>query len=222
MAILNSILRYFESILSRFDLLQFVDILVARYSYFGYFVFGLFNFVIPSEPVLISAGFLGEQGRLNLFWVLLAALCGSFIKTSIIYSLGYFFGKQFLIKYSRWTGFKEEYMQYMKNKIAHYGYRIVVPLQFVPYVRRFLGAPSGILKLSFWRFMYYNMIGVSLWFSFLMTIGWFFGKSYKKIPAEFKVYLDSFVWLVLAGFFALFLYEVIKHFKTQKDTKKII
>jgi membrane protein DedA with SNARE-associated domain len=189
---------------------------ISQYSYFGFFLFGLFNFVIPSEPVLTFAGFQIQQGRLNYFLVLLSALAGSFLKTTIIFSLGFYLGKQFLIKYSRWTGFKEEYLDFVKYRIIHYGYWILTPLQFVPVVRRFLGAPGGLLRLNFIRFMVYNMIGVALWFSFLIAIGFFVGRGYDKLPLEFQNYINYLVWGIGTVFGIVVFYEIILHFRKRK------
>ena len=193
-----------------------INYYLTNFGYFGFFLFGLLNFVVPSEPVLTFAGFQIQQGRLNYFLVLLFALAGSFVKTSIIFGLGYFLGKEFLVKYSRWTGFKEQYLNYVKQRIAIYGYRIIVPLQFVPIVRRFIGAPCGLLKLNFGRFMAYNMLGVSLWFSFLIGLGFFFGKGYNKLPAQFQNIVDDLVWVIGIGFLIICLYEVKKHLQQTK------
>jgi membrane protein DedA with SNARE-associated domain len=193
-----------------------INLIISQYGYFGFFLFGLLNFVVPSEPVLTFAGFQIQQGRLNYFLVLLFALAGSFVKTTIIFGLGYFLGKEFLIKYSRWTGFKEQHLEFIKCRIASYGYRILTPLQFVPIIRRFLGGPAGILKLNFWRFMYYNLLGVTLWFSFLIGLGYFFGKGYDKLPPQFQDYLDYLVYGIFGFFTIICLYEVKKHFNKNK------
>jgi membrane protein DedA with SNARE-associated domain len=194
-----------------------INSLISQYGYFGFFLFGLLNFVVPSEPVLTFAGFQIQQGNLNYFLVLFSALAGSFVKTSIIFGMGYILGKQFLIKYSRWTGFKDEHLTYVKERITQYGYRILTPLQFVPVVRRFLGGPAGILKLNFWRFMYYNLIGVALWFSFLISLGYIYGKGYNKVSPAFKVYLDYLTWGIGLFFAILVVYEVLKHFNVIKN-----
>jgi membrane protein DedA with SNARE-associated domain len=190
---------------------------ISQYSYFGFFLFGLLNFIVPSEPVLTFAGFQIQQEKLNYFLVLVSALAGSFLKTTIIFSIGYLFGKEFLIKYSKWTGFKEEYLDFLKSRIHHYGYWILTPLQFVPVVRRFLGAPGGLLRLNFIRFMIYNMLGVSLWFTFLILIGFLFGKGYNKLPTQFQSYIDYLVWGIGAVFLLVVCYEIKIHFKRDKD-----
>ena len=190
-----------------------INFYLSHYGYFGFFLFGLLNFVVPSEPVLTFAGFQIQQGRLNFLLVLLFALAGSAVKTTIIFGTGYFLGKEFLIKYSRWTGFKEQHLDYVKGKVQYYGYRIITPLQFVPVVRRFIGAPCGLLRLNFAKFMAYNMLGVALWFSFLISLGYIYGKGYSKVSPQFKSILDNLAIGIGIFFTIIILYEVIKHFK---------
>jgi membrane protein DedA with SNARE-associated domain len=190
---------------------------ITNYSYFGFFLFGLLNFVVPSEPVLTFAGFQIQRGNLNIIFVLLAALAGSFVKTTIIFGLGYIFGKEFLIKYSRWTGFKEEYLEFIKSKLQNYGYRIITPLQFVPIVRRFIGAPCGLLRLNFWRFILYNMLGVAMWFLFLISLGYIYGKGYAKVSPTVQMYLNYLVYGIGFFFLYIFIREIWRHFKNQKN-----
>lgn len=180
---------------------------ITQNSYLGLFIFGLFNFVIPSEPVLLFAGFQVQQGRLNFGLVILSALCGSFIKSTIIYLMGFLLGKEFLIKYSRWTNYKAQYGDYIKNKIQKYGYHIITPLQFVPFVRRFIAAPCGLLKLDFKRFMFYNLIGVALWFSFLTTIGFYSGQAWQTYLSILHPYVNFIGIAICLGFVTLVVYE---------------
>ena len=189
---------------------------ITQNSYLGLFIFGLLNFVIPSEPVLLFAGFQVQQGRLNFGLVVLSALSGSFIKSSIIYLIGYTLGKDFLIKYSRWTNYRAEYGEYIKNKITKYGYRIITPLQFVPLVRRFIAAPCGLLKLDFRRFMFYNLIGVALWFSFLTTVGFHSGQYWQKYVSILHPYITFIGIAVSLGFVVLIAYEFYTSNKKSK------
>jgi membrane protein DedA with SNARE-associated domain len=155
-----------------------------NFGYWGFFLFGLFNFVIPSEPVLIYAGTQVALGKLNFILIVLFALVGSAIKTTIIYSIGYFFGKGFLIKYSKFTHFKEEYLDFVKLRVEKYGYKIVTLIQFIPVVRRYVSAPFGLLRLNYPKFMIFNMLGVLLWFCMLTTIGIFVGKAWEYIKDD--------------------------------------
>lgn len=186
---------------------QILDFINAN-SYIGLFVFGMFNFIIPSEPVLVYAGYRINLGELSFPLVILSALAGSFIKASVIYGIGYYLGKSFLIKYSKFTHFKEEYITYLKNKVSKYGYWIVTPIQFIPIVRRFVSAPAGLIKLNFQRFMFYNLIGVAGWFSFLATVGIIFGKSWNKVAYIFAPYLEVLKDLAIGLFVFLIAYEI--------------
>jgi membrane protein DedA with SNARE-associated domain len=71
--------------------------LVSNYGYWGLFVFRLMNWIIPPEVVLTFAGYQLEQGNLNFILVILAALCSSFIKTSVIFGVGDSFAMIFYI-----------------------------------------------------------------------------------------------------------------------------
>jgi membrane protein DedA with SNARE-associated domain len=145
--------------------------------------------------------------------VILFSLAGSFCKTTVIYFLGYFFGKSFLIKYSRWTRFRPEYLDFVKTRINTYGYKIIAPLQLVPVARRFVGAPCGILRLDFWRFMFWNMLGVTIWFVGLISLGYFLGSGYSKIAPQFKENMNIVGVLVGVVFAGLIVREVLRYLR---------
>jgi membrane protein DedA with SNARE-associated domain len=193
-----------------------INQLLAQYGYFGFFLFGLLNFVIPSEPVLTLAGFQIQEGKLNLFLVMISALLGSFLKTTLIFGSGFLLGEKFLIKYSRWTGFKSENLDFIKNKIQQYGYRVITPMQLIPYIRRFVGAPCGLLRLNYWRFIYYNMLGVMIWFLFLISLGYYYGKSYKTASPTVRLVMHNIGYIIMGIFAFVIIYEVYKFFAEKK------
>jgi membrane protein DedA with SNARE-associated domain len=173
-------------------LITYTNHLIYGYGYYGFFLFGLLNFVIPSEPVLIFAGTQVAQGKLNFPLVIIFALAGSVIKTTVIYSIGYIFGKEFLVKYSKYTHFKEEYLDFVKVRVDKYGYKMVTIVQFIPIVRRYVSAPFGLLRLNFFKFMFFNMIGVLLWFIFLTSLGVIVGKAWVEIKDQISPFFN---WL---------------------------
>jgi membrane protein DedA with SNARE-associated domain len=181
-------------------------------GYLGLFFFGILNFVIPSEVILPFAGYLVSQKKLDFALVILAALAGNIIKTSAFFWLGRIFGKGFLIKYKRWTHIDQGSIDFAKLRFEHYGYWIIIPGQFIPYFRRFISAPAGLLKLDYKTFMLFNSTGVALWFGFLATLGFVFGKNWSVAQNKISPLMSEIGLIIGSASIVLVLYEVLMWF----------
>lgn len=197
------------------DIWNYVLTWLMTHGYLGLFLFGILNFVIPSEVVLPFAGYLVAQKKLDFALVILAALAGNIIKSSVIFWLGKRFGKDFLIKYSRWTHVDQTSINFAKSRFEHYGYWIIIPGQFIPYFRRFISAPAGLLKLKFRTFLIYNSVGVSLWFGFLATLGYVFGKNWSAVQSRISPIMKEVGIVVGVLAIILVIYEVYRLFKNK-------
>jgi membrane protein DedA with SNARE-associated domain len=193
--------------------------LIMNNDYLGLFLFGILNFVIPSEIILPFAGYLVSQKKLDFALVILAALAGNIIKSSVIFWLGRKFGKDFLIRYKRWTHIDQSAIDFAKFRFEHYGYWIIIPGQFIPYFRRFISAPAGLLKLDYKTFMLFNSTGVALWFGFLTTLGFVFGKNWSAAQNRISPLMSEIGLIIGFATVVLVLYEVWRWFLNHKKDK---
>jgi membrane protein DedA with SNARE-associated domain len=193
---------------------------IMNNGYLGLFFFGILNFAIPSEVVLPFAGYLVSQKRLDFALVVLAALAGNIVKSSVFFWFGRVFGKDFLIKYKRWTHVDQGTIDFAKSRFEHYGYWIIIPGQFIPYFRRFISGPAGLLRLDYKTFILFNSIGVSLWFGFLATLGFVFGKNWSTAQNRISPLMGEIGWIIGVVSVLLILYEVWRWFMN-RDKKKV-
>jgi membrane protein DedA with SNARE-associated domain len=92
-------------------------------------------------------------------------------------------------------------------------------MQLIPYLRRFIGAPCGLLRLNYVKFMIYNMLGVMLWFLFLIGLGYYYGKSYKTASPTVRLILHNVGYVIMGIFAFVIIYEVYKFFAAKKTPK---
>lgn len=87
--------QFFESLLSFFGGLDTTAI---------FFLMALESslFPVPSEAVMIPAGYLAATGKISLLGALLAGTLGSMFGASCNYILGMYVGKPFLLKYGKY------------------------------------------------------------------------------------------------------------------------
>ncbi|MGC8681897.1 MAG: DedA family protein [Candidatus Acidifodinimicrobium sp.] len=161
---------------------------VASYEYLTIFVLMLLEsiiFPIPSEIVLPFTGFLIALGKINPFIGTTDAIAASVIGSIIGYYLGLFLGIDVFLKYSRKVGFKDETYYAGIDWIKKYGVYFAFISKLLPAVRSVASIICGAFKMSFRKFVLYSTIGIIIWSTVLVYIG--FSLSSKWISAGYDI-----------------------------------
>ena len=170
---------------------------------------------IPSEVVLPLAGFLVSQGDLNLWGALVAATTGSVLGAVILYSLGRWGGRRFVLRYGSWLRVDEHSLDRAEGWFRHYGDALVLFARVVPVARSIVSIPAGTAKMSMVRFVVLTTVGSAIWNALLIGAGMFLGANWSVVQNWVGSYSD--VVLVLATVGAA-VYLVLRHFRSSKDT----
>lgn len=136
---------------------------------------------IPSEVILPVAGYLVSIGQLNFLLVVALATLGSVIGTLIAYSIGYFLGRAAILRYGRYIRMNEGHLKTAEKWFARYGNITVLFCQFVPLIRTLVPFPAGIAEMKLWKFVGFSLIGIVIWDTILVYIGYYVGKNYLAI-----------------------------------------
>lgn len=177
---MDIISRFFDFVL---HLDRHLGSLIQTYGFWTYFLlfFVIFletGFVVtpflPGDSLLFAAGAFAAIGALNpwlLFFILSAA---AILGDTANYWIGHFIGpKVFQKENSRF--FRREYLDRTHEFYEKYGAETIIIARFVPIVRTFAPFVAGIGRMSYGRFLSYNVIGGILWVALFVTGGYFFG-----------------------------------------------
>lgn len=160
---------------------------------------------VPSELVMIPAGYLAKQGQLDPFLAVLAGGSGSVAGASCNYLLGRFLGRAFLLRYGKWVliterKYHEAEALFLKNaRIATFIGRLL------PAVRHFISLPAGVFGMASASFALITFLGASLWCAVLVAVGWFLGESAIAVVTEYSHELALAVVAIIAIYGAWFL-----------------
>lgn len=128
---------------------------------------------LPGDSLLFAAGAFAALGSLNiwLLWILLvlAAVLGD----TANYWIGHFFGQQ-LIDNPR-VPIKAAHIEETNKFFEKHGGKTIIMARFVPIVRTFAPFVAGIGKMSYKKFISYNLIGGLAWVTIALFAGFFFG-----------------------------------------------
>lgn len=165
-------------------------------------------FPVPSELVMIPAGYRAAQGELNPWLATLCGGLGSLIGACANYALGKYVGKTFLLAYGKYllishTTFHDAEALFLRNaKAATFFGR------FIPGIRHLISIPPGMFGMRLVPFALLTTLGATLWCGVLTALGYFFG---QPVVEAVMAYTHEAAFLALAGLLVFVVWFVIKH-----------
>jgi membrane protein DedA with SNARE-associated domain len=170
-------------------------------------------FPVPSELVMIPAGYLAATGALHPALVVLAGTAGSLIGASVNYLLGRYVGRAFLLRYGKYllineAKYHEAEAMFMRNaRLATFIGRLL------PVVRHLISLPAGVFGMPWKWFLLITALGAATWCTVLVVLGYYLGEPAIALAREYTHELAIVVAVGLAGFAAWFLFH-----QTRKGT----
>jgi len=142
----------------------------------------LFGFFLPGDTLLITAGLLIQQEKVDLeLWLLIVLLLiAAVIGDAVGYQIGKHTGSR-IFKRESGRIFRREHLERAKAFYDRHGGKTIVIARFLAFIRTFAPTVAGAAEMPYRRFAVYNITGAALWVPSLTLMGYFFGKA---IPAE--------------------------------------
>ena len=183
------------------ELAQFLVENILDMGYMGIFLLMMIesSFIpFPSEIVLIPAGYLAQQGEMNIALIFTAALLGSMVGAFINYFLAYFIGRQLLLQYGKYIFISNSAMEKMENFFQKHGPISTFSGRLVPGIRQLISIPAGLSKMSLLPFSLYTALGAGIWSMVLIVLGYVLGENEALIHTYLKqITLGVFVLITL-------------------------
>ena len=159
---------------------------------------------IPSEIVLSMAGFLANQGRVNLVLVWVAATAGSVLGAVALYWLGRALGEERL---KRWL----DHIPLVDSDDLHTADRwferhaksAVLVGRCAPVVRSLISIPAGTSRMPMGMFLLFTILGSAIWNVVLAGAGLALGENWDQILGFVRQY-ERVILVALAVAMAVF------------------
>jgi membrane protein DedA with SNARE-associated domain len=124
------------------------------------------EFIIPPAVIMVMA----SRGNMTITGIVLAAILGSWIGASIMYWVSRLAGRPFIVRYSHIAFISAEKLEQAERWSERFGSFGVFLSRMVPVVRHLIGIPAGIVKMNYWKFAAYTVLGSGVWCSVLAYI----------------------------------------------------
>jgi membrane protein DedA with SNARE-associated domain len=176
-------------------------------------------FPIPSEMIIpFAAHQTRVTGKLTVWGVILAGALGSWIGATLMYWASRLAGRPLVVRYGRYFLVPEPKLRAAERWSERFGSFGVFAARFLPVVRHLIGIPMGIVKMNFWLYSLFTLIGSGLWCCVLAWVGIAAGNDPKLLQGDLH---HIMLWL-LGGLIVLgLLYYFLVHRYFTVDPKKL-
>lgn len=175
-----------------------IDAVVVQYGTFAYALLFAVIFAetglvltpfLPGDSLLFTVGALAARGSLNVAGLILVLAAAAIAGDTVNYWIGAAVGPRvFRAGRSRWLN--PRHLDRTHQFYEKYGSMTIILARFVPIVRTFAPFVAGIGRMTYWRFLTYNIVGGIVWVVLFVLGGYFFG----NLP----VVRDNFTIVILA------------------------
>nr|WP_299416152.1 DedA family protein [uncultured Emticicia sp.] len=169
----------------------------------------IFGFFLPGDYLLFLSGVFCGTKLLNvpvsllMFCVFAAAVVGSLLG----YTIGRHFGDGIQARPDS-LFFKKKYIENTRKYFEKYGSQTLVIARFLPVIRTFSPILAGIVKMNFYKFMLFNVLGGFIWTFVLVGGGFYFG---EKFP-----WIVDYVQYIIFFFLGITTFTVIRGYLNAK------
>ncbi|MBQ9767621.1 MAG: DedA family protein [Lachnospiraceae bacterium] len=195
-----------ETILSLFD----------RYGIFAMILIIFLEyacFPVSSEIVLPFSGAVARAEDISFFLLLPLSVLAGLLGTGLCYLVGRLGGDAMLAALVKRFPKSEKAITASKNKFAKYGAGAVCIGRVIPLCRTYIAFVAGAAGQSPSVYFPYSLLGITIWNSALLSIGYFLRDNWGAVSDYYARY-KQFLLPVLLGIVFLFLFSRTRKKKT--------
>lgn len=185
------------------DFIEWILATVEAWGYWGIFIAMAMESTVlpvPSELVVIPAGVLAHEGKMDFSLVVLTSTLGSLVGAFINYSFALWVGRPFLEKYGKYFFVRPAVLDKTDAFFLKHGAISTFTGRLILGIRHLISLPAGLTRMNPVSFALYTTLGAGLWSLVLALFGYFIGGN-RALIEENKLLITAAV----LGFVALVL-----------------
>ena len=162
---------------------KYLSVLIQQYGLWTYAILFVVIFIetgfvvmpfLPGDSLLFAAGAFAALGAFKVGWLILVLAAAAVIGDTVNYWVGHFVGPKIFHK-EKARLFKKEHLDRTHAFYEKHGGKTIIIARFIPIIRSFAPFVAGIGRMSYGRFLAFNVVGGIGWVVLLVGAGYFFG-----------------------------------------------
>lgn len=199
--------RHLNLLISHYGTLTYVILFVIIFMETGFVITPF----LPGDSLLFAAGTICALGALDILSLFTLLVTAAISGDNVNYCIGYHIGPKI---------FSKENVRFLNRKhldrthqfYEKYGGKTIIMARFMPIIRTFAPFVAGIGRMTYLRFLSYDIAGGILWIGICSFSGYFFG----NIP----VIKNNFSVVILVIIFISILPAIIETLKFKLCSNK--
>ena len=198
---------------------------IVRYGYLAIFVLMVLESAcvpIPSEVTmlfggaLVTASFLAPDQHLNFWLVVGAGTAGNLVGSWLAYWAGYVGGRPFIDRWGRYLLIRPHEVDRAHEWFERHGELAVFGGRLLPVVRTFISLPAGVVRMNFWKFTMYTVVGCLPWCLLLAWLGYLLGERWETVERI----MQPFAWGIAIAILLAGIWFVRRRIRTIREEER--
>ncbi len=173
----------------------------------------LFPIMVIEGPIIaVIGGLLCSVGSMNIVIVFFLSITGDITGDALFYALGRWGRQRVIERWGHIIGLTSERIRSAEHYFDHHAGKTLVLAKLTHAAGGPTLVSAGIVRMPFWPFLWYNLLGTIPKSLFFVTIGYYFGSMYRQING----YIDK-ISLIVIGILILLVFVLFWR-KTRRST----
>lgn len=166
------------------DIINWLITTIGAMGYVGIFLLMAMEssvIPLPSEIIMPPAGYLVQQGKMDMTLVILSGTLGSLFGAYANYFAARWLGRPLLLKYGHYVLITDEHFERVERFFLSHGEISTFIGRLLPVIRHLISLPAGLAGMNHIKFSIYTLAGAFIWVSVLSWLGYFLGHNQALI-----------------------------------------
>lgn len=183
--------KHLDTVISSFGVWTYVILFLIIFCETGLVI----TPILPGDSLLFAAGTFAATGLLDKWYVAISLTIAAILGDTVNYWIGYIVGpKVFTSSSSKF--FNKKHLIRSHEFYEKYGGKTIIIARFMPIIRTFAPFVAGIARMTYAKFLFYNITGGILWISLFVFGGYYFG-NIPLVKHNFTLVILAIIFISL-------------------------
>jgi membrane protein DedA with SNARE-associated domain len=197
---------------------------ISEYGTLAMFIIILLEyacFPVSSEIVLPFSGAIASINHTDFLVILPLSVLAGLIGTGICYGIGWFGGGAILHAIVHRFPKAQKGIDHANEKFREHGGATVCIGRVIPIIRTYISLVAGAARLSPVTYFTYTFLGITVWNTLLIGLGYMLQENYEKVAGYYERYKYNLLPVAGLCIVALILNFLYQKYKKRKIRSKL-
>lgn len=195
---------------------KYLGLVIENFGNWSYLILFVIIFIetgvvimpfLPGDSLVFACGAFAALGHFNPLILFVVMVSASIIGDNVNYAIGKYLGPKIFSK-ENVKLLNKEHLDKTHKFYEKHGGKTIIFAKFMPIIRTFAPFVAGIGKMSYMKFLMYNITAALCWITTFLFLGYFFGTM--------PVVQNNFMYVIIAIVLISFAPAVITFIKSKR------